>query len=342
MMDRMTIAQPETTGARDSAERVARAELLSKRVKLERALEADAPGPIEIGRLLRQVDDALARMEAGSWGLCEVCHDPIEADRLAANPLERFCLDDLSRTEREALEADIALASRVQKQLLPRRNRAPRGWRVDYRFEPAGAVSGDYCDILEADGDSLIFLLGDVSGKGVAASMVMSHLHATFRALAALDLPASAMVERANRLLCDLSLAPRYATLICGRAIASGEVELAGAGHLPALRFGRSGVFPIASQGLPIGLFHDAAYASSTIQLSPGEGLLLYSDGLTEARDAAGQEYGLARLSSWLERQHAAEVGPLLEACLSEIDRFTGARRTDDATVLAILRAPSP
>ena len=126
---------------------------------------------------------ALARMDEGTFGTCETCHDSVEKERLLSDPLIRFCLDHLTHEEQRALESDLELAARIQKGLLPPPEMSAAGWQVRYHYEPLGPVSGDYCDVLESD-SGLLFLFGDVSGKGVAASMLMSHLHATFRSLA--------------------------------------------------------------------------------------------------------------------------------------------------------------
>jgi len=109
----------------------------------------------------------------------------------------------------------------------------PSGFHARYHYAPAGLVSGDYCDLFQSNG-SLIFLLGDVSGKGVAASMQMSHLHATFRSLANVDLPLDCMVQAANRIFAESTLAGQFATLIVGRASQDGAVEFVSAGHLPS------------------------------------------------------------------------------------------------------------
>src|SRR5260370_8803793 len=105
-----------------------------------------------------------------------------------ADPLVRFCLDHLTNAEQRALESDLSLAARNQRALLPKAGLAPDGWDARYHYQPAGMVSGDYCDLFETDG-GLLFMLGDVSGKGVAASRLMSHLHPPFRTLAPTGLP---------------------------------------------------------------------------------------------------------------------------------------------------------
>src|SRR5215510_816057 len=133
-----------------------RVQLERRQQRLKTALESPSAEP-GLSLLLDEVDAALSRMENGSYGLCEVCHDPIERDRLLADPLVRFCLDDLSKEERQALEHDLALAAKIQRRLLPPSDASTADWQLSYHYEPARVVSGDYCDYFRADGD-LIFL----------------------------------------------------------------------------------------------------------------------------------------------------------------------------------------
>jgi len=107
-------------------------------------------------------------MTNGAYGLCHRCHEPIEQDRLLADPLLCYCLDHLSRSQLDALQRDLELASQVQPNLLPQMNLCTSGWETSYHHAPLGTVSGDYCDLIPSDGQ-LFFALGDVSGKGVTA-----------------------------------------------------------------------------------------------------------------------------------------------------------------------------
>ncbi len=194
--------QPMAGGSMAPAEQTyLRTELEQRRERLHEALHSSA-ADASISELLTAVDTALSRIDQGTFGLCETCHDTIEAERLLADPLVRFCLDHLTSAEQRALESDLSLAARIQRALLPKPGLAPDGWDVRYHYQPAGMVSGDYCDLFETDG-GLLFMLGDVSGKGVAASMLMSHLHATFRSLAEAGLPLDRMVQDANRIFCE-------------------------------------------------------------------------------------------------------------------------------------------
>src|SRR5260370_7878231 len=137
-------------------------------------------------------------------------------------------------------------------------------------------VSGDYCDLLQTN-NGLLFLLGDVSGKGVAASMLMSHLHATFRSLAEAGLPLERMVEDANRIFCESTLAGQFATLVVGRATPDGSVEFVGAGHLPLLHIHSEGATPRESTGVPLGMFSSTPFPLHRIPPAPRTTLFLYT-----------------------------------------------------------------
>jgi sigma-B regulation protein RsbU (phosphoserine phosphatase) len=315
-----------------------RAELQGRR---ERLVQVAAVHPEErLVELLRQVDAALERLETPGWGLCKHCHDPIESDRLRADPLLTVCLDCLSPAERRALEHDLNSAARVQRALLPRSELARDGWQVAWLWEPRGAVSGDYVDLLEddADGGNLDLLLGDVAGKGVAASLLQSHLHALFRALAEPPRPLGEILSRANRLLCQATGPASYATLVAGRLADDGTLHLANAGHPRPLLADRRGVRPVEGAGLPLGLFREAAYEQRQLRLAPGDTLLLYTDGWTEAASAKG-EYGVGRAAAALSRAVGSPLPELLASCRDDMDEFLeAAERPDDLTLLAVRR----
>jgi len=315
-----------------------RTELQQRRDRLHRALHSPA-ADASLTELLTAVDSALSRIDQGSFGICESCHDTIEAERLLSDPLVRFCLDHLTSAEQRALESDLSLAANIQRALLPNPALVPAGWNVRYHYQPAGMVSGDYCDLFET-GRGLLFMLGDVSGKGVAASMLMSHLHATFRSLAEAALPLDRMVEDANRIFCESTLAGQFATLVVGRAAYDGSVEFVSAGHLPVLHIHSNGATPKDSTGVPLGMFRSTRFPVHRLALAQGDSLLLYTDGLTEARNRAGAEYGLHRIHKLAARHPATEPAGLISKCLEDLLTFReGLKQTDDLTLLAVRRA---
>jgi len=256
-----------------------RSQLEERRTQLEAVKERNAAAD-EVGHLLREVDQALERMERGTFGLCEKCHDPIESDRLLANPLLRMCVDHLSEPARRALEEDIELAGQIQGSLLPPRQVSWGAWEAFYHYQPAGLAGGDYCD-LQPCPRGFFVMMGDISGKGIAASLLMSNLHAICRSLLAVGLPTGALMQTANRLFCEHTMASHYATLVCAEADEAGGITLVNAGHCPAILVGRDGAKPVGAAGLPLGMFCDARYEAEKVRLGPGESLLLYTDGLT-------------------------------------------------------------
>jgi sigma-B regulation protein RsbU (phosphoserine phosphatase) len=321
-----------------------RDQLLLRRHKLQTATAHSHAALQEPGRaetfnlllLLEQVDKALERVETGSYGICEVCQGELEAQRLLADPLARVCLDCLRPEEARALERDLELAARIQNGLLPRQDVDSGSWKISHHYDPAGLVSGDYCDVI-THGRDLYFMLGDVSGKGVAASILMSNLHATFRALVSSGLSLEQLVERANRIFCESTLPTQYATLICGKASEAGEVEISNSGHLAPLHVSARAVTPIESSTVPVGLFYDQTFTSTTIQFSPGDSLVLYTDGVTEALGPDGSEYGAQRLAQLISNCVSQTSRELLEKCIRDLLEFrASAQKLDDQTLMVL------
>ena len=314
-----------------------RTDLIDWRRRLEDAIDQTRDSS-HLAPLLSEVDSALHRMETGSYGMCEACNDVIE-DEAVNDPVARFCLECLSKAEQRALQHDLESVSRVQSTLLPKQNLEVEGWRAYYHYEAAGPVSGDYCDLVSNENGDLFFLLGDVSGKGIAASMLMAHLHAIFRSLISLDLPINQLVERANHVFAESTMPAYYATLVCGRAHRSGLVEICNAGHPPALLTRRGQVASIEATGLPVGIFCHERYSSIELNLEAGDSVLLYTDGLTETRDKASVEYGTERLSALLRDNCGLTPRDLTAACIEDASSFrAGEPKSDDLTVMVVQR----
>lgn len=291
-----------------------------------------------VENLLREVDAALDRFAAGTYGLCESCDGTVECERLLADPLIRYCLDHLTPHEQASLQRDLDTASALQRRLLPPADLKVDGWETSYHYAPIGPVSGDYCDLYPFDGQ-LYFMLGDVSGKGVAASMRMTQLHALFRSLIGMGLPLEEIVAHINRFLCDSALAGQYATLVCGRASAGGNVEIFNAGHLPVIAMKDGDVRLLESTAFPLGMFRDALFPSACLQLCTGDMLFLYTDGVSEA-SSGDEEYGVDRLTQLIARQPSSCVERIIAACLDDLRGFADAgSATDDVTLLAIRHA---
>ncbi|MGC1686618.1 MAG: SpoIIE family protein phosphatase [Candidatus Acidiferrales bacterium] len=317
-------------------------ELETRRRRLTSAIETTPT--VEISKLLAEVDSALERLAVGTFGICETCHDTVEFERLAADPLVRFCLDHLTIKERRALEQDVETAASIQRSLLPPAEIRSAGWHFHYRYKPAGVVSGDYCDVIQSGhGDgAVVFLLGDVTGKGLSASMLMAHLHAMFRSLIPLERPIAHVLELANRLFCESTIGGLYATLVCGRASRNGDVEIGSAGHPPVWVTGCANAKSIDATGLPLGMFSSAEYTTETLRLEPAQSLVLYTDGLSESRDAEGTEYGDRKLREFVETQYHLNPVEFSAAFLNDLQNHSAdGQPSDDLTLMVIRRLDS-
>jgi phosphoserine phosphatase RsbU/P len=316
-----------------------RAKLLARRDRLRSAIGDFRETPYLV-TLLQEVDSALDRLDEGTYGECAVCHGSVENDRLLADPMIQVCLSCITDTERDALERDLDLALRIQAALLPKTPQSLHGWDMHYHYQPAGTVSGDYCDLVSSDhnGRGLLFAIGDVSGKGLGASMLSAQLHASLRTLAGFDLGVDQLVEHANRLFCESTVASHYATLACGRIADDGVIDICNAGHFPPMLIHDGRIINIDATGIPIGLACDGRYEVRSFPTSPGDTLLLYTDGLCEAWD--GQtEYGLERIAFLADRHRTVSPEALVKTLVEDMNTFlAGHPRGDDLTVMALKR----
>lgn len=318
-----------------------RPQLEERRARLQ-AVSGSVPDAY-LKDLLAEIDTALAKIEIGRYGLCETCDDAIEKDRLESNPLCRFCLDHLDDKERAQHQRDLDLATQIQFQLLPPKDLILERWETQYRYEPVGAVGGDYCEVTfqgdaAADNQTLFFAVGDVAGKGVAASLLMMHLSAIFRSLLSMDLSLAEIVTRANRLFCESTAPAHYATLVCGRATSNG-IEICNAGHCPPLLLLHHETRRLDSNGLPLGISSGAQYTVTQHAPCEGECLVFYSDGITETTAPSGDDYQHERLIQSLRERFQHGAHAMCDAVLHDLRQFRGTAPTaDDVTLLVVRR----
>jgi sigma-B regulation protein RsbU (phosphoserine phosphatase) len=283
-----------------------------------------------------------------------------------ADPLVCFCLDHLTVQQQRALESDMELAAQVQRTLLPPNGVRAAGWDLHYHWQPFALVSGDYCDLIYSKNgtEEIWFLLGDVSGKGVAASMLMTHLHAIFRSLTSRGASSEELTKRdepsgssgpgdaglsldqlmlmANRVFCESVMAGQFATMVAGRASSSGRVEIVNAGHCPVVVVKQNEVAALPSTGLPLGMFCEGSATIQSANLDPGDRLFLYTDGLSEMCNPTGKQYGDEHMERFLAESRTLAPEELITACLRDMKAFaSGTPPADDLTVMVIQRAAS-
>ncbi len=249
--------------------------------------------------------------------------------------------------EKERLEREIELASEIQRQILPKGLPSVEGWELVGWNRPARHVGGDYYDLfrLEDDGRRLAVVVGDVSGKGVPAALLVSTLHSALHLLVERMSVCSDLLARLNRHILESSAPNKFITLFLGELDStSGEMVYLNAGHNPGLLVRAGGaVEQLGPGGLPLGLLPSASFRAERLRLAPGDLICLYSDGITEATSPGDEEFGVDRLASLLG---AGRRGPLDEL-VREIDRATtefaaGSAQGDDQTLLLARRSAPP
>jgi phosphoserine phosphatase RsbU/P len=249
-----------------------------------------------------------------------------------------MCADTLAHESVSPAHDDITTAAHMQRMLLPPSPVTANGWTAVHHFEPAGSISGDFVDLVPFH-DRLYFMLGDASGKGTAASLVMAQLHAMFRTLIRFQLSLDDLMMRASALLCANSLPAQYATLVSGYLTADGDVVIANAGHPPPLAIAGARHTDVRATGVPMGMFCESQFSARRLTFAPGDTLLVYSDGLTEARNGVDEEYGSARVQRIATETALEPVERLLAATLRDQAAFRDrCPNSDDVTVLAIRR----
>ena len=245
--------------------------------------------------------------------------------------------------ERERVEQELLVARRIQHALLPKEVPTLEGWEISPLYQPAREVGGDFYDFLELPNGHLGIVVGDATGKGVPAALVMASARSTLRAVAQGSNSPGEVLSRANDpLVIDI---PPNMFVTCFYATLdpeSGHLVYANAGHdLPYLRRRGGDADELRARGMPLGLMPGMSYEEREVELDAGESVLFYSDGLVEAHDSKGEMFGFPRLRA-LVAEHGEE-GSLEEALLEQLYSFVGEgwEQEDDITLLT-LRCSAP
>jgi sigma-B regulation protein RsbU (phosphoserine phosphatase) len=251
--------------------------------------------------------------------------------------------DLLAAARREAQFArDVEIASEVQRNLFPRELPRLPGWEVAAVCRPARTVAGDYYDVVRTADGGLGLALGDVSGKGIGASLLSAGVHAMVRGRLpgrACDL--AALLDDLNTHLLESSADEMFATLVLARIdAADGRMTYVNAGHPPPLLLGARGAQWLGEGGPLVGVMRDARYVPGEARLEPGDLLVIYSDGVTEAERGDREMFGDPRLLAALEGTRGAGAEAALAAVLRAVEAFTaGAEPADDVSLVVVRRA---
>ena len=249
----------------------------------------------------------------------------------------------LELVEKQRMERELQLGREIQGRLLPAPPSDLKGVEISARNVPCYEVGGDYFDFLEFANGDLGIAIGDVSGKGVSAALVMSSLQAALRVAAPIEPDLSSLIARLNGLLHRMTSGRKYVTFFFGRlSPSSGELRYVNAGHNPPFIVSGDRMDPIPATGKPIGLMPDVPFEEKSVIVPPGATLVLYTDGFNEAANGDDEEFGMERLQEIIRRRSVDAPDLLTSGMLEEVTAFeSGAHANDDKTVVAVRRATS-
>jgi serine phosphatase RsbU (regulator of sigma subunit) len=301
-------------------------------------------------RLVRYVDQAQADSEDRSIGVLYL--DSREKGALTSTSM-RAALETLATEaavaienarlyretlEKAKLEQEMKIAAEIQRALLPKTSRIGPYFEAASATIPCRSIGGDFFDYLDLPANQFGFVLGDVAGKGPPAALLSALVQGVFAAqVAATDGPAAA-VERVNAALVRRAIESRFVTAMYVQLSADGTLQACNAGHNPPFVVSATGEVRRLECGGPIlGLFDGLPYEQESVQLAPGDWVIVFTDGVSEALSVSGEEFGDARIAEAVKVHLGGTPTQMLEAMISAVRAFTtGAPQNDDVTALVL------
>jgi phosphoserine phosphatase RsbU/P len=236
------------------------------------------------------------------------------------------------------LDQELGKAREIQEGLLPKTIPQLKGLEVVGVWQPSRIVGGDYFDVVKFSERKLGICIGDVVGKGFSAALLMANLQASFRAFAVESASPGALCQKLNELFSSNLASDKFVTFwYCTIDSVDRKVTYASAGHCCPLLVQSSGAVVILREaGTPLGIMQDREYADSEAQLAPGDRLVLYTDGLTEAMDTGDKEFGEQRLVALGIRNVSLSAAELLKTIMKDVSSFSGGSFQDDFTLVVV------
>jgi sigma-B regulation protein RsbU (phosphoserine phosphatase) len=239
--------------------------------------------------------------------------------------------------EKAKMVQEMRIAAEIQQALLPKAGRIGSFFRTAAASLPCRSIGGDFYDYVDLPNGSFGFALGDVAGKGPPAALLSAMMQGMFAAQAAGSDTPCQTIARVNLALYKRGIESRFVTLMYGALSEDGRLTYCNAGHNPPLVVGPSGVRRLEVGGPIVGLFEHAQFEEETVVLAPGDRLLVFSDGVSEALSADGEEYGEERIIATANREPSTDPNALLQAIFADVRAFTkGAAQSDDITAMVL------
>ena len=252
----------------------------------------------------------------------------------------RFEKENRKVTKR--LERELGDAEEIQRALLPKHLPAVRDFELAVAWEPANAVSGDYFDVLTLDEHHTAICIADVAGKGMSAALLMSNLQAALKSLASATMPPGELMTRVNSLICENIVPHRFIScLYASLDTRTRKLTYSNAGHYAPMLVREGRCIRLHGSGPVFGVFPNESYEHSEIQLQPGDVFGLFTDGVTEVRNAEDDEFGEERLQELL-LDHSLTASELRNKVMSAVKEFGGGNFDDDVTLLVLKANANP
>ncbi len=285
------------------------------------------------------LEETLQKADDGTLGVCEVCRGHVDTELLEMDYTATICLDHLSPAEARQLESELELAQKVQRSLLPANPPNLATLDIAGFSRPAQLVGGDYFDFFQfADGAQGI-AVGDVSGHGISAGLHMAGVQALLRTLIPTnESPREVLTQLDKLIIHNLRFSAFVTMFLASIEPETGTLRYASAGHNPPVLL-RGGAAPqwLWPTGPAIGLIEQSEYKEETLALKPGERLMLYTDGVTEAMNEAGEQFGRERLAAAFQNGGDASAKEALQLVRNALSEFTAEESlADDITLVAL------
>ena len=308
----------------------------------EKDLHLGPAGEDAVREHIHVLDEAVEKAGQGVLGICTICGEPVDEGLLEMDYTANVCLSHLTPEEARPLEREMELSRMVQRALLPQEAPAIPGLELAAFLRPAQIVGGDFFDFPRFKDGRYGITIADVVGKGVSAGLIMASMQTTLRALVPESDSPAGVLARLNALFSHNAFFTTMVTLFLGAYDpASRHLTYTNAGHNPPLvyRAGNNGtgeLFSLRPTAPAIGLLEDPPFREQTVDLAPGDLLLFYTDGVTEAFNPQDEQYGIDRLEDFLHRSAGAAPKGLIRGLQRELLEFAqGEQFADDITLIA-------
>lgn len=298
---------------------------------------------------IQRIDNSLPVVLMTAWGSVELAvqamqsggrdfiQKPWDNDRLLTVLRRQLEEGKMLREEKRKQRASDRLirelddAREIQQRLLPTEMPKLAGCEIEAAWQPVSAVGGDYFDAIKLSDTCVAFCVADVSGKGLPAALLMSNIQATVKAFAHDTTNPAEMCSRINRVLCDNIGSEKFITFFYGVLdVACRRLRFTNAGHIPPILVHSDGTqVSLSDGGTVLGILRNAPYVEGAVDVNAGDRIVLITDGITEANNGDGEEFGEERLASVLQNATAAGI-------LDSVFSFAGQDLQDDATVLVV------